>query len=110
MAKPIPAVEPVTSAFLFVNCKSIGVSFLGRPTQGPCHEGGNTHESLVIPAKAVEYPLPTGSASQRCMAALLRTKCNDGKMGQSRTAVRWRTEEKLSSRLEICHRQSTKRP
>ncbi len=26
MAKPIPAVEPVTSAFLFVNCKSIGSS------------------------------------------------------------------------------------
>jgi hypothetical protein len=26
MAKPIPAVEPVTSAFLFVSCKSIGAS------------------------------------------------------------------------------------
>ena len=26
MAKPIPAVEPVTSAFLFVSCKSIVAS------------------------------------------------------------------------------------
>jgi hypothetical protein len=26
MAKPIPAVEPVTSAFLSVSCKSIGAS------------------------------------------------------------------------------------
>ena len=28
MAKPIPAVEPVTSAFLFVSCKSMVPPFL----------------------------------------------------------------------------------
>src|SRR6185436_12907600 len=34
MAKPIPAVEPVTSAFLFVSCKSIGASLDGATALG----------------------------------------------------------------------------
>jgi hypothetical protein len=40
MAKPIPAVEPVTSAFLLVSCKSIGASIFDAAFVGVKLIGG----------------------------------------------------------------------
>jgi hypothetical protein len=51
MAKPMPAVEPVTSAFLFVSCKSIVVSFSSsEETNDPHHQAQNyAHQLLSLP-------------------------------------------------------------
>ncbi len=60
MAKPIPAVEPVTSAFLFASCKSIGASL-----DDPAFAVANRIVLLSAPTSVLSiYPHETGSTGR----------------------------------------------